>query len=375
MTAATAEPAVREIPLDAGGSVLVALASGSVRIRGTDEAVVRIRSLDGEPVDPLLDLRESPRSIAIGAHGGGDHLVSLILGGFRLGTSGSRDLELEVPRRANVQVRTASADVDARELAGTTAWTTASGDLRLSLASERVSLQTVSGDAEVIAASPIQVEARTVSGDLRVRADLLVAGRLSTTSGDILVEGDLGYGPHEIDTVSGDVRLATGAELRVETRSITGAVRSDVDHRFEGGHGIGASGRLIVGAGIVPVRWRSMSGDLRITAPGSNRPPSSPERSVPERPVAERSVPERPVAEGPTRPDPDPAPPVIGVVAEARAGANPSGQPRRQRTEEQAEARLEILRALERGELSIDEANGRLQAVDDTGPLQRAGWV
>jgi len=369
MTAATAEPAVREIPLAAQGSVRVALASGSVRIRGTDEAVVRIRSLDGEPVDPLLDLREAPRSIAIGAHGGGDHLVSLILGGFRLGTSGSRDLELEVPRRASVHVRTASADVEASELAGTTAWTTASGDLRLSLMSERVSLQTVSGDAEVIAASAIEVEARTVSGDLRVRSDLLVAARLSTTSGDILVEGDLGAGPHEIDTVSGDVRLATGAALRVETRSITGAVRSDLDHRFEGGHGIGASGLLIVGAGSVPVRWRSMSGDLRITAPGSKRSPSSPERSAPE-----RSTPERPVAERPARPDSDPAP-VHGVVAEARATANPHGQPRHLRTEEQAEARLEILRALERGELSIDEANGRLKAIDDTGPLQRAGWV
>ncbi|HET7727544.1 MAG TPA: DUF4097 family beta strand repeat-containing protein [Candidatus Limnocylindrales bacterium] len=368
MTAATVAPAVREIPFDATGTVRVVLASGSVRIRGIDEPVVRVRSLDGKPVEPLLDLGDAPRSISVGAHGGADHLLSLVIGGLRLGTSGGRELDLEVPRRATVQVRTASADVEATELNGTTAWTTASGDVRLAIASGQVSLQTVSGDAELVAGSPVRVEARSVSGDLRLRAPHVVAARLSTTSGDILVEGELGAGPHEIDTVSGDVRIATGAPVRVETRTITGAVRSDVDHRFEGGRGIGASGVLIVGTGTVPVRWRSMSGDLRLVAP---EPPI-----VPELPPVPDAPPIPPIApEPPARPAPAAPSPAYGIVAEARASANPSGQPRRLRTEEQDAARLEILRALERGEVSIDEANIRLQAVDDAGPLHRAGWV
>ena len=372
MTAASAAPGVREVPFDADGTVRVVLASGSVRIRGIDEPVVRVRSLDGDPVDPLLDLHDAPRAILVGAPGGADRLVSLVIGGLRTGTSGGRDLELEVPRRASVRVRTASADIEAVGLTGTTAWTTASGDVRLSIASGHVSLQTVSGDAELVGAAPVRVEARSVSGDLRVRADRVVAARLSTTSGDIVVEGDLGEGPHEIDTVSGDVRLATNGELRVETRTVTGTVRSDIDHRLEGGRGIGASGVVIVGAGTVPVRWRSMSGDLRIVAAGGTRPADvaePPAVTSPEPPAV--TVPEPPVAPDP----PAVPPPAYGIVAEARASANPSGQPRRLRTGEQDAARLEILRALERGEVSIDDANIRLQAVDDAGPLHRAGWV
>lgn len=375
MTAATVEPAVREIPFDAQGTVRITLPAGSVRIRGIDEPVLRVRSADGGSVDPLVDARDAPRSISIGPRGGADHLVSLVVGGLRLGTSGSRDLELEVPRTATVQVRTASADVDGQGLAGVTRCTTASGDLRLSIASGQVSVQTVSGDAEVVGEAPLQVEARTVSGDLRLRAPQLVAMRLSTTSGDILAEGDLGAGPHEIDTVSGDVRLATNAEVRVDTRSVTGMVRSDVDHRVEGGRGIGASGVLIVGAGTVPVRWRSMSGDLRLTAPSRTRPgpaPQAPRRPVPDLP----EVPEPPsVAEAPAPPEAVAVPSAHGIVAEARASANPSGQPRRVRTDEQDAARLEVLRALERGELSIDDASIRLQAIDDAGPLHRPGWV
>lgn len=374
MTAAAA-PATREVPFDVDGTVRVVLASGSVRIRGIDEPVVRVRSLDGEPVDPLLDLHDAPRSISVGANGAADNLVSLVIGGLRLGSSGSRDLELEVPRRASVQVRTASADVEASGLAGTTAWTTASGDVRLSIASGQVSLQTVSGDAELVAEVPVRIEGRSVSGDLRLRAPRVTAARLSTTSGDILVEGELGEGPHEIDTVSGDVRLATNAEVRIETRSVTGAVRSDLDHRLEGGRGIGASGLLIVGGGTVPVRWRSMSGDLRIVAPGGARqatPPEPPVAIVPAPPAV--TAPEPPIAPAPPSAPTAPSP-AYGVVAEARASANPSGQPRRLRTDEQDAARLEILRALERGEVTIDEANIRLEAVDDAGPLHRAGWV
>lgn len=372
MTAATVAPAVREIPFDADGTIRVVLASGSVRMRGIDEPVVRVRSLDGHAVDPLLDLHDAPRSISVGTHGAADNLVSLVIGGFRLGTAGGRELELEVPRRATIHVRTASADVEASGLAGTTAWTTASGDVRLSITSGQVSLQTVSGDAELVADAPVRIEGRSVSGDLRLRAARIMATRLSTTSGDILVEGELGEGPHEIDTVSGDVRLATAAEVRVETRSVTGTVRGDIAHRLEGGRGIGASGVLVVGAGTVPVRWRSMSGDLRIVAPEGARRAAAP---LPDSPVVPGPAPVRDAPEPPAAPDPPSTPPVHGVVAEARASANPSGQPRRLRTEEQDAARLEILRALERGEVSIDEANLRLQAVDDAGPLHRAGWV
>jgi hypothetical protein len=53
------------------------------------------------------------------------------------------------------------------------------------------------------------------------------------------------------------------------------------------------------------------------------------------------------------------AKPDLSGAIEERAAA------RRSRTERQEAARLEVLHAVERGELSIDEAAARLAALDD----------
>lgn len=319
----TAHPdAVREIPLAHDGEVSITVASGALRLRGTDEAAVRVATLDGEPVESAVAIDAGPRQVTVSAREDG-----LRLGPLMVSRGRSVDLEVHVPRRATVVVRTASGDVDARGLAGPSRWTTASGDLALALEGGSIAIRTVSGDVELEASVPVALEARTVSGTLRVRAPGLLALRAESTSGDIEVAAELDPGtPHEIGTVSGDVILATDSPVRLETRTVAGDLEASVAHRTEGDRG---RRRIVVGQGSVAVAIRTMSGDIALR----------PARATP-----------RPAFSG------------AGMTGDAPVDRREA-------------ARLEVLRALERGELDIDAASRRLEALEDAGPRAFRGWV
>lgn len=342
----------REIALPPDAEVLVSLDSGSLRVTGTTGDLVRIRSTDGSPLDERVRIEASDTGITVRPVG-----ADLALGPLRIIRGASAELEIEVPRRARLAVRTASADIEASDIGPDSRWATASGDVAVELAGGRLRVDAVSGTVEVDATGPLRLHGRSVSGDVQVRAPRLDALRVTTTSGDVVVRGEFGEGEHEVQTVSGDVEIVTASPLRIDTQTVAGDVDADVPHRVEGRR---ARGTLVVGAGTIPLRWRSMSGDLFVRGDepdraGAVRSTGEPARRAP----AEPPMPEP--AEPPARPAtaPDDAPP---------------SRPRA-RTEMQEDARLEVLRAVERGELSIEEAAVRLDALDEPGPLSRPGWV
>ena len=238
----------------------------------------------------------------------------------------------------------------------------------------------MSGDVDVVAGGPIELKARSVSGDLTLRAPRFDALAASTTSGDVRIDGALGEaGEHVISSVSGDVELVTPSAVRVDTQSITGDVRAGGTIRSEGKRGRRV---MVVGAGAVDVSIRTTSGDIRLRGgpagdvPAAPEPPAVPTAPVP--PVA----PEPPVA---------PAPPIV-VVAEAEAAPNlvrsttdrpadggqaPAGDAQAAgagTVDRREAARLEILRALERGDLDIESASHRLEILEDAGPRSFRGW-
>ncbi len=357
MTGTTPEaPTVRELPLEPGGEVELQLTASSVLLRGVERDVVTVRSLDGEDVEDQFTIEQLPGKVSVR-----DNAT-----GFRLGSVGPRpsqpaDLEIEVPRSAAIALRTVSGDVEATGVAGASRWATASGDVRLQVDGGPVTVESMSGDVDVVASEPIELRARSVSGDLTLhgrRFDVLAA---STTSGDLRVDAELGEGAdHAISSVSGDVELTTPSAVRVDTQSIAGDVRASGTHRTEGGRGRRV---LIVGAGTVGVSIRTTSGDIRlrggqavdVPAPPAPVPPGVPAAPVP--PVA-------------------PTPPIV-VVAEAEAAPNlvrPSADGGGGAIDRREAARLEILRALERGDLDIESASHRLEILEDAGPRYFRGW-
>ena len=364
---------VREIPLEEGGVVEITRTSGDIRVRGVDGDRVVVRTRDGGPLGDDLVVDTSPGTVTIR-----DGQVGIRIGPLSVTTGRSRDLDIDVPRSARVQLRTASGDVAAAGIGGASRWTSASGDLRIATEGGALQVETMSGDAILDAVGTLDLGARTVSGDLRVRASRLAATDVGTTSGDVRLEADLvAGGRHAISSVSGDVELVTPSPVRVEVATIAGDVRAQGAHRVEGTR---SRRTLVAGTGSVGVSVRTTSGDITLRVARATGAAVAPD---PDRAGAVGSSPAEAPNPGPADPprlapggapqlDPDPAP-----VAEAVAG--PIGP--RPVTDEDTQAwstpapaadpqqeRLDVLRALERGELDIETASRRLEHIDTAGP-------
>jgi len=371
---------VREIPFRSDGEVRISLASGELFLRGVDGDSVRIRSLDDRPIDEMVQLVVGEAQLDIRAVSE----TEIRIGPITIGGRGSADLEVEVPRGATVLARTASGDIRASGLTGETRFATASGDVTADDISGRVRFESMSGDVGIDATDALDVDGRSVSGEVTVRASRIRSLRLGSTSGDLDVVGELDPGAHDIQTISGDTTLTTRTGMRLETSTVTGDIRLRLQGITAAEEGRNA---FRIGDGAATVRWKSMSGDLTIR---------NEERQAKHKTDIEvRSdvrMPAMPVVPAPPRPPvppvaPEPpAPPAqeLEVVAEAQAAPNlyrvavdgPSDVPvgdavteraeaRRVRTERQEAARLEILQAVERGEVSVDDAAIRLAALDD----------
>jgi hypothetical protein len=212
---------------------------------------------------------------------------------------GSLEFEVQLPRGAHLDIKTVSADIDAQDLTGDQAYKTVSGDIRLRGASGRVHAVTVSGDARLHDGGELEFDGASTSGDVTVEATLVRRLGVRTISGDVRVVGRLEAGPrHAVETVSGDMQLETDGGVTVEsTRALD----------------LGRRNRqpTIVGDGAARLMFRSLSGNQRVRSRGGQAAaPTTPERS----------------ATSSTSDD----------------------------------TRLEILRALERGEIDVDEASRRL---------------
>lgn len=354
------EAATCSLPLGPDGEVEILLTASDLRVRGVDGDLVIVRTRGGEPIDREVVLDGSPGRVRIRDAGG-----EARFGPFRIRSRRTAALDIDLPRRAQVSMRTLSGDVDAAGIAGASRWSTASGDLRLELDGGPVAIDSMSGDVELRASVATAVAARTVSGDLRVRAPLIDGLSLSTTSGDVRVEGPLGGGvEHQISSVSGDVELATSSPVRVEADTVSGDIRGSGTSVEKGGRG---RRTLLIGNGSVAVSVRTTSGDVRVRG-GSGAevrpvPVAATHPVVPARPelAATPAIPAIPAA--PSRPDPVPSAPALVVIAEATASSNLI--PGTARPADRVEAaRLEVLRALEQGELDVDAAARALDQLE-----------
>ncbi|MEZ0240783.1 MAG: DUF4097 domain-containing protein [Chloroflexota bacterium] len=307
--------------------------SGSVVIRGTDEDVARIRDMRG---------RSLAERFSIDA--GTDHLsleARTRFGlGFEFGGRGSEDrLEIDVPRWAVVIIDTASADVEAANLAGQKRFKSASGDLTLDDVSGDLDVEAVSGDVTVSGSNRLDLRARTISGDLVLRAPSVGRFEAGTTSGDLRLDAELtGAGPFAIKSISGDVTITARGALSVDAQTITGELSTSMEHRSSSAPGHKA---LIIGRDGPTLQFKSVSGDLRIVeareapAPQAGRDPDTEDFG-----------------------DPPPA----GMDASEASDASATDEP--VDSTDLAAARLDILRALERGELTVDAATERLAELE-----------
>lgn len=236
-------------------------------------------------------------------------------GGGRIDTS----VEVSAPAGCQLRYDGVSAELTATGFNGTQEYRTVSGDIVLDGSGGDLRLRGVSSDISIRADAALsRLDVNTVSGSVSAVAPRIELLRAVTISGDIEVEGLLDDGPqHKVETVSGDLSLGIDQDLTVEVRGLSSDADIRLPHRAEGARD---RRRYVIGTGRPQLLFSSMSGDVEVRAPrrtaGSPRPPSPP--TAPEPPAA-------------------PAPPSPGATDE-----------------------LAVLRALERGEIDVDEAARRL---------------
>jgi hypothetical protein len=296
-------------------------ASGEITVKGVEGDVARVRSLDDRPLadifdidlgDGRLELRQKER-------------FGL---GLKMFHGSSAELEIEVPHGARVSIDSASAEIEVSDLDGEKQFRTASGDVKLRRLAGQVEVQTVSGDIDLEGQAPIDLSLRSVSGDVRVRVPRLRRLDMTTTSGDLWLDAEIGGdGPFALRSISGDATIVGRSGFRVEAETITGDLSSELPSKRES-----MPGRRVmtVGRPGATLAFRSVSGDLRVVQP---------------RDAAASMASDAPGAPGIPKPPTPPPPPAPAADVDT--------------------ARLDILRELERGEISVAEATDRLAHLDE----------
>ena len=214
--------------------------------------------------------------------------------GMRLLRRNSVTVRVEVPEGADVEVMTASADVEIHGPVGDVDFTTASGNASIDEVASDVTTKTASGNVTIGTVGG-DIRASTVSGDLRC-SSVAGAARFSATSGDLElgaagsrveakatsgqvrlgelaagaqvknVSGNvrvlaLGEGTLQVRSVSGDVAVGVvkGVDLHVDVETASGVVHSDIplSDAPSPSHGPGAGAR-------VDLSVRSVSGNVEI---------------------------------------------------------------------------------------------------------------
>lgn len=329
------------------------------------------------------------------------------------------DFDVTVPRATNLEVSNASGPIDVAGIEGTTSLRTASGPIRAQQLTGTLSVRTVSGTLDMrdtrgavhahtvsgrttIAKNSGSLIVHTVSGDVRlaetsgslgfksVSGDLSVTGGTlgelyaNATSGDVLVDTTLQPGDHEFRTVSGGIKLVTqpGFRAKLSGRTVSGRFDCRIPYTRDGADA-GSEGRSWdrnEGRRRGKNRWEYLLGPPAASASETTRlrirtiSGSLVIESRPQGAAHEQSQ-TPPTGASPDNPDG----PVVAEVAdlhparEDRAGVAAATTPEAPNTYRPAagargeEARLAVLEAVRRNEVTTDEALRLLSELEGAG--------
>jgi DUF4097 and DUF4098 domain-containing protein YvlB len=278
---AATTPIDQSRPLNANGSVDIENVRGSIKVRVWNQPKVQITGVLGEGVEKLLVEGDANRlSIKV-------KYPQRQGWGWGNNKSGDTRLEVMVPIRANLDIESVSANVDAQGSAasnmsidsvsgdvqvlasspGKLSIDTVSGNVSLKLTSPQVSVNSVSGDLTLLGHLKGRVELETVSGNVKLDTPVLSQLLFNTVSGDgqfrtrLLPDGKV-----DMESVSGglSLNLLKDSAAKIEIESFSGEISSAVGKVVEEEYGSSSSLNATIGSGKGQVKLNSMSGDIQL---------------------------------------------------------------------------------------------------------------
>jgi hypothetical protein len=348
----------REHEVGAHGVVTVSTTLDAITVRGVDGTTARLVGPDTadiltEALPGRLSVRTATAPDWPATGTGHGWLGNVLSFGFVRGT---RTIELEVPRGCRVEASTASGTVTLTGIDGGIAVNSASGDVIAEGITGDARIRTASGRVSLAGPDRLTATVRTASGDVRLVAGRLADLQLSTVSGRAEISGTIEPTfDGVVSTASGRVVLALDGDVTVAVRTVSGRTRAS--------HAAAAPGDRVpgwvLGAGTARLAVSTISGgiDLREPLPAGEEPRSTAAGVPGEGSGAEAESGGAPAAasSGMAPADeaaPAAAPPADGLAATKPVAAASPAVP--------DAATLDILRALERGEIDVDEAARRL---------------
>lgn len=271
-----ATPIAETRPLDARGSIEIENLKGRIEVRTWDRAEVRIGGSLGDGVERLH------------IEGGGSRLSVKVQYPRNSRNTEPTTLILDVPRLANLEIESVSADVAVNGIAGRTLEIesvsgqvqavgapgraqveTVSGDQRLTLNSDSVEAESVSGRVTVHGRIGSRLQVETVSGDIAAdsRGERLQRVASSSVSGDASIRTGLAEGGRlSAESVSGNIRVTLPADLsaRVSGESFSGQLRAPGARINKARYGPGADFEHRYGQGNGEVRLETFSGNAEL---------------------------------------------------------------------------------------------------------------
>ena len=176
-------------------------------------------------------------------------------------------MEVEVPTRTNLDIRTGGGDVKVNHLEGETNLETSGGDVKVSELKGNLTARTSGGDMELRDLAG-DVSVKTSGGDITLEN---ARGRVEarTSGGDVtasLAHGNAKGG--EIETSGGDIdlRLDPGINLNLDASTLSGEVTSNLPHLSMTGEISSSRLHGTLGSGGETLRVHTNGGSVRISA-------------------------------------------------------------------------------------------------------------
>ncbi len=203
-----------------GSKVIIKSVSVDVEIRTwiKSEAMIKTVGLDNDEDSPKLTVVQS-----------GNTLNLTVTQKPHISFS-ARELMiyLTIPENTDIDISSASGDVDVCGLNGNFIFKTASGDALLYKMNGAINISSASGDI-ISESTEGKLSVQTQSGDIDV--DFIGETKISTASGDVILNGE--NGQVSISTASGDVTLNyKGTNKGITTTTASGNVKITLPRNF-----------------------------------------------------------------------------------------------------------------------------------------------